>query len=363
MIVRGNQLIVRRVSEYQLLGAGMHLFELVALLLFILSSGLFFNKRFRENYVAIGLAGIIALISSYFLFEEIATRVVNRHLEKHTSNVPNEPIRPSMLTAKPLSLVEEQALKIKDTFKECGICPEMIVVPAGKFTMGSPIHEQGRYDQEGEQHEVTFAEPFAVGRFAVAFEEWDACVADNGCDAYAPDDQGWGHGRQPVISVSWSNAKAYVSWLSRKTGKPYRLLTEAQREYVARAGTTTPFWWGTTISTKQANYDGSFVYPNGETGVTRHRTVPVEAFAPNPWGLYQVHGNVWEWVEDCYNSKYWLAPFWGEAWNRGDCSRRVLRGGSWESVPADLRSASRNTARFGDSETGYGFRVARSLTP
>jgi formylglycine-generating enzyme required for sulfatase activity len=129
-------------------------------------------------------------------------------------------------------------------FKECENCPEMVVVPSGSFTMGSPASEEGRGNEEGPQHSVTLAKPFAVGRFAVTFDEWDACVADGGCNGHRPDDKGWGRGRQPVINVSWADAKAYVAWLSRKTGKPYRLLSEAEREYVTRAGTTTPFWWG-----------------------------------------------------------------------------------------------------------------------
>ena len=113
---------------------------------------------------------------------------------------------------------------------------------------------------------MSFAKPFAVGRFAITFEEWDACVADGGCNGHRPSDEGWGRGRRPVINVSWDDAKAYVAWLSRKTGKSYRLLTEAEREYVARAGTTTPFWWGSSISTGQANYDGKDAYAGGSKG-------------------------------------------------------------------------------------------------
>jgi formylglycine-generating enzyme required for sulfatase activity len=146
---------------------------------------------------------------------------------------------------------------------------------------------------------VTLARPFAVGRFAVTFDEWDACAADGGCNGYKPEDKGWGRGRRPVIEVSWDDAKAYVAWLSKTTGKTYRQLSEAEREYVTRAGTTTPFWWGNSISTSQANYDGTSV--NGEY---RQQTLPVGSLQPNPWGLYHVHGNVWEWVEDCNHGSY-----------------------------------------------------------
>ena len=143
---------------------------------------------------------------------------------------------------------------------------EMVVVPAGEFIMGSPESEEERYSDEGPQREVTFGQRFAVGRFAVTFEEWDACVADGGCNGYRPDDEGWGRGRRPVINVSWDDAQAYAAWLSRKTGKTYRLLSEAEWEYVVRAGTTTPFWWGASISLQQANYDGNYTYGSGPKG-------------------------------------------------------------------------------------------------
>src|SRR5262249_37660295 len=143
--------------------------------------------------------------------------------------------------ASPLSLEQERKLQPKDSFKECGACPEMVVMPAGSFMMGSPANEAKREGDEGPQHRVSFAKAFAVGRFAVTFDEWDACVADRGCSGYRPSDQNWGRGRRPVIHVSWDDAQAYVSWVSRKTGKTYRLLSEAEREYVTRAGTSTPF--------------------------------------------------------------------------------------------------------------------------
>jgi len=175
-------------------------------------------------------------------------------------------VTPKPIAGGALSPDQERALKPKDTFKECKNCPEMVVVPAGAFTMGSPASEQGRSNVEGPQRNVTFGNPFAVGKFTLTFDEWDACVADGGCNGYRPDDQGWGRGRQPVINVSSDDAKAYVAWLAKKTGKSYRLLSEAEREYVTRAGTTTPFWWGSSISTSQANYNGNFTYGNGVKG-------------------------------------------------------------------------------------------------
>jgi formylglycine-generating enzyme required for sulfatase activity len=262
----------------------------------------------------------------------------------------------------PLSAAQERALKPKDTFKECAACPEMIVVPAGSFTMGSPADEPQRNNDEGPQHKVTFAKPFAVGRFTVTFDEWDLCVSDGDCTYKPADDKNWGRGRRPAVNISWNDAKGYVAWLSRKTGKNYRLLSEAEREYVTRAGTATAFWTGATISTKDANYNGNFVYRGGTHGDNRAMTVPVDAFAANPWGLYQVHGNVWEWVEDCWHANYEGAPTDGSVWSGGDCTFHLLRGGSWFVDPRSIRSA----ARLGYSSENRngndaGFRVARGL--
>jgi formylglycine-generating enzyme required for sulfatase activity len=270
---------------------------------------------------------------------------------------------PEAQGATPLTLERERALKPMDSFKECDKCPEMVVVPAGSFMMGSPANEAQRISNEGPQHTVTISKPFAVGRFAVSFDEWDACVADSGCNGYKPDDQGWGRVRQPVINVSWDDAKTYVSWLSRKTGKNYRLLSEAEREYAARAGTTTPFWWGSSISTSQANYDGTYAYGGGSKGVYRKQTAPVDSFQPNPWGLYQVHGNVYDWVEDCYHDSYTGAPIDGSAWVSGDCSRRVLRGGSWSLNPGFLRAADRSRDAAESRYGIFGFRLGRTLSP
>jgi formylglycine-generating enzyme required for sulfatase activity len=248
-----------------------------------------------------------------------------------------------------------------ERFKDFDAGPEMVVVPAGSFRMGSFGSEEGRTLAEGPPHEVRFAKPFAVGCFAVTFDEWDACVADSGCDNYQPKDQGWGRGNRPVINVSWNDAKAYVAWLSKKTGKPYRLLSEAEWEYVARAGTTTAFWWGNSISTSQANYNGNSSYERSAKGEFRQRTVPVNSFEPNGWGLYQVHGNVWEWTEDCFNHNYNNAPADGSAWATGDISHRAVRGGSWNDAPVGLRSAYRFGFTTDDRNGDLGFRVARTL--
>ncbi|HRD75780.1 MAG TPA: formylglycine-generating enzyme family protein, partial [Hyphomicrobiaceae bacterium] len=193
------------------------------------------------------------------------------------------------------------------------------------------------------------------------FDEWDACVRAKGC-SHNPGDQGWGRGKRPVINVSWQDAQEYVAWLSKATGRTYRLLSEAEWEYAARAGTTTPFWWGSTISTGDANYDGNYTYAGGAKGVYRQKTEPVNSFKPNPWGLFNVHGNVWEWVQDCYADTYNGAPDDGVARENDPCSLRVLRGGSWYFNPRRLRAALRSWFGPVDRDDYSGFRVARSLS-
>ena len=247
-------------------------------------------------------------------------------------------------------------------FKECAECPELVVVAAGSFMMGSPVSEERRADNEGPVHRVTIGSPFAVGVYEVTFEEWDACERDGGCRGYRAGDRGWGRGWRPVIGVSWEDAGAYVRWLRRETGEEYRLLSESEWEYVARAGTRTAFHFGRTIATSQANYDGRFTYGSGRKGEYRERTLPVGSFAANGFGLYDVHGNVWEWVADCWNGSYHGAPSDGGAWERGDCARRVVRGGSWGNGPGNLRSACRIGNDSGYRSDFIGFRVARTLT-
>ena len=250
------------------------------------------------------------------------------------------------------------------TFRDCPRCPEMVAVPAGSFLMGRAPDDPGKGPSAAPQHRVTFARPFAAGRFAVTFAEWDACVRGGGCGAYLPSRAGWGRSDRPVINVSRDDAHAYTRWLSARTGKAYRLLSEAEREYVTRAGSRTPFWWGASISTRWANYDGrvrSYLSARGRKKIRyRRRTVPVKSFRRNPWGLYQVHGNVWEWVEDCWNETYEGAPRDGSAWMTGNCSRHVLRGGAWSSEPDKLRSDNRGWSHPGRT-FDFGFRVARPL--
>ncbi len=246
------------------------------------------------------------------------------------------------------------------TFKDCDDCPEMVVVPAGSFTMGSPASEKKRDKDEGPRHRVTIPRSFAVGKFEVTFAEWHACVSAGGCTR-KPSDRGWGRGRRPVIDVSWHDAKTYVKWLSGKTGKTYRLLSESEWEFAARAGTTTPFSTGRRITTAQANFDGNHTYDGSRKGRYRKKTVKVGSFSANAFGLHDMHGNVWEWVEDCYNKTYRSAPTDGSPRTTGSCSHRVLRGGSWDNYPTNLRSAIRYWIVPDLRYYLNGHRVARTL--
>ena len=243
-------------------------------------------------------------------------------------------------------------------FRDCDECPQMVVLPAGSFEMGSPESEEGRDGDEGPVHRVEIGEPFAVGAYEVTFEEWDACVAAGGCGGYRPRDEGWGRGKRPVINVSWYHAQEYVGWLSGKTGEWYRLLSEAEWEYAARGGSGTRYWWGDEIGSGRANCEGCGSRWDDE------QTAPVGSFRANGYGLYDMHGNVWEWVEDCWNDNYRGAPTDGKVWKSGDCSFRVLRGGSWGNSPGYLRSASRGWDGSGIRYIIFGgFRVARTLGP
>ncbi len=247
-------------------------------------------------------------------------------------------------------------LKLGDTFKDCEPCPEMVVVPPGSFLMGD-LHGVG-YFSEKSIRAVRIGYVFAVGKFEVTFDQWTACVSDGGCNGYRPDDLGWGRSDRPVVHVSWRDAKTYVTWLSRKTGKRYRLLSEAEWEYAARATSRTMFPWGNSIGFGYANCDGCGSLWDDEL------TAPVGSFAPNAFGLHDMHGNVYEWVEDCWHSDYQGAPSDGSAWTSGGvCQVRILRGGSYDDTPVLVRSANRDGNITSDRYNLFsGIRVARTLS-
>jgi formylglycine-generating enzyme required for sulfatase activity len=252
-----------------------------------------------------------------------------------------------------------------DRFKDCPQCPELVVLPAGSFTIGSPSGERGRERDEGPRRAVTIAKPFAVGRYEVTLGQFRQFVRASGhmagksCHIH---DGSWRKRRgfnfdrvnfsqgenHPATCISWNDAKAYVGWLSRKTGNTYRLLSEAEWEYAARAGTTTPYATGHSLSSRQARFAAG-------------RPARVGSYSANGFGLYDMHGNMWEWVEDCYRASYRNLPGDGSAYTGGSCEKRVLRSGGWNSRQSYLRSASRDKFFADGRYTNGGFRVAREL--
>ena len=256
-------------------------------------------------------------------------------------------------------LTEEQekaaAVAAGSEFKECAVaCPLMVVIPPGKFAMGSPDDEVDRTKGEGPRHEVTISRAFGVSKSEVTFEQWDACVAAAACPRAV---DSWGRGKMPVIDVSWDGAKRYVAWLSRVTGKEYRLLTEAEWEYAARAGTSTRYPWGDEPGIGHANC-------NGCGGAWILQTAPVGSFQPNAFGLLDMQGNVWEWVEDVWHDSFEGAPVDGTAWLQGgDASFGVVRGASWHNEPELTRAAIRFKRHRKVQFDTLGFRVARTMRP
>ena len=242
-----------------------------------------------------------------------------------------------------------------DALRSGGRGPEMVVVPAGTFQMGC-VSGRGCQDSEQPVHRVTIEQPFAVGVYEVMVAEYDRFASATGRERSY--DYGKERERRAVRAVSWVDAVAYTQWLSKETRHEYRLLSEAEWEYVARAGTTTQFWWGNEIEQNRANCRDC---GSQWSGFFFQESAPVGSFEANAFGLHDVHGNVWEWVQDCWNDSYVGAPSDGQAWEGGDCSRRVLRGGSWNLIPWFLRSADRDgiTADYRDNYDG--FRIARSL--
>ena len=238
--------------------------------------------------------------------------------------------------------------------------PEMVVLPTGSFRMGSPSGEAGRDSNEGPVRTVTISRRIAMGRYEVTFAEYDRFVLATGRES--PDNKGWGRGRRPMIDVSQEDAKAYAAWLSAQTGKAYRLPSESEWEYAARSGTRTRYSWGDSIGCDQARYGRR---EGGECSNSLDGPVSVGSFAANAFGLYDMHGNVSEWVADCWHDNYEGAPTDGRAWTSGCGSdvRAVVRGGSWYAYPRNLRAANRGRYRPSDRFNGYGFRLVQDLNP
>jgi len=250
-----------------------------------------------------------------------------------------------------------------DNLKDGSQGPAMMVIPGGSFRMGFPADEPMRVHDEGPIHRVTLR-PFAIGRTEITFDQYDRFAAATG--RKKPYDAYWGWGKQPVIQVSWHDATDYAAWLSDQTGQCYRLPSEAEWEYAARAGTSTPFWTGACIHIDQANYNGQLDYDNcgAKTKIYRGWPVPVGSLSANPWGLHEIAGNVWEWTQDCWRGSYQGAPSDGSAWEQekgGGCTRRVVLGGGWFFHPWNLRSADRFRSSADEASNVLGIRLARDL--
>jgi len=248
------------------------------------------------------------------------------------------------------------------TFRDCPDCPEMVVIPAGEFQMGC-VSGKGCSANELPVRKVTIDTSFAIGKYEVTFAEYDRFAEATGREKPSYWGRDRDRSRRPVVNISWDDAQAYAAWLSEQTGNRYRLPTEAEWEYTARGGTVTPFSTGECINTDQANFKGDEGWEDcPETGVMRGNSVEVGSLPASPWGLYEVHGNVREWVADCWHANYREAPNDGSAWDIegvGNCDRRVMRGGSWNDTMGYLRSAWR--IGFGAEGRAYslGFRLAQ----
>lgn len=233
------------------------------------------------------------------------------------------------------------------TVRDCDDCPELSLIPAGSFEMGSAE----MFEFEKPVHAVTIARPFYIGTDEVTFAQWDACVAEGGC-SYRPGDRNLGRGKRPVTDIHWNDANAYLVWLSYKTGRKYRLPTEAEWEYAARAGTTTSYPWGNSVDKEMANCLGCNAQP-------RRQASEVGQFPPNRFGLRDMAGNAAEWVADCWSENYRAAPRDGSAYAPAGCRERVLRGGSFNNDPRYLRSAARFKYESDVRFYTNGFRVVR----
>ncbi|SCA56484.1 conserved exported hypothetical protein [Candidatus Terasakiella magnetica] len=244
----------------------------------------------------------------------------------------------------------EPAFATGQEFKDCEACPRMITLAPGSFIMG----DDTAYKYERPAHEVRIDYPFALGKYEITFDEWEACAQELGCKA-APDDHGWGKGRYPIINVTYKDIGDYLSWISKKTGKTYRLPSEAEWEYGARAGTTTAYWWGDKPGKNNANCRKCGSKWSGLG------SAPVGSFKPNPWGFHDMNGNAWEWVADCWSPHHAMAPTDGSPRMDGNCQTPVMRGGSWYYFPKLSRSAYRYKNHEQVFSYNITFRVLREL--
>ncbi len=315
----------------------------------ILSKGQRFAHASRRfMYGAVGMA----VIGGLLYFSPFILRTVQERMPSQASASSTEPAAPAATPAPSTFQQATQAAppppEAGQAIKDCANCPDMIVVPGGTFTMGSPARESGRAANEGPQREVAIP-MFAVSKYEVTFAQWDACVAAGGCDSFSPADHGWGRGQRPVIGVSWNDAQKYVEWLNQQAGAPrYRLMTEAEWEYVARAGATTAYATGASLTAQQATF-------------RVQQTTEVGAHGENAFHLFDLAGNAGEWVSDCYAADYRGAPVDGAAVDTANCRNRVARGGAYADRAPALRAAARKSVAADSRTAGLGFRVARIL--
>lgn len=278
-------------------------------------------------------------------------------------SLPAPPKAPTITPVKPVSSTnkdrppptEAETLKPGRVFRDCPECPALVVIPAGVYVMGL----NGRKKTQKPAHRVNISKPFALGRFETKFSEWQACIDDGGCQR-SPDDHKWGRKSRPVINVTYYDAQEYLSWISKKTGKTYRLASEAEWEYAHRGGTTTEWWWGDKVGKNKANCkDCKSKWSDG--GTRPHGSAPVGSFPPNPFGLYDTTANVFEWVKDCWNKTHKGAPLNGSARMEGNCRYRVIRGGSFYYYSKVGKSAYRAKNPPNVKSYWLGFRVLREI--
>ncbi|MEP1231626.1 MAG: SUMF1/EgtB/PvdO family nonheme iron enzyme [Litorimonas sp.] len=267
--------------------------------------------------------------------------------------------------AKAIAAIEQLKPAPGREFQDCSECPTMVSLPTGNANLGAADDEPNGRPNEKPQRPVTFTDLFAIGVHEVTFAQWGACVAGGGCNG-TPSDNGWGGNNRPVINVSWSDAQAYTSWLTQKTGFNYSLPSEAQWEYAARGGEAKSLQGGSTTAlcafANGAGIESGLGWANQDcTDPASDRTLPVGTLSPNGFGVKDMIGNVAEWTLDCNTLNLRDAPTDGRADQRGSCNQRSVRGGSWFSGPSDLRFAARLMQRRGDSNDFTGFRVVRKI--
>jgi len=308
------------------------------------------QARQKRLMTRIGVAGGVAAVAAGlaflspmaldFLSKQPALRPVAAAVEP-TESAPVE-------EAKADAPADAAAPGPGDVFTDCAACPEMVILPSGTFEMGTPDGQRGGLASERPVRSIRIA-PIAVSKYEITYEQYDACASAGGCNGFFPPERGGGRGKRPVVGVAWRDAQAYITWLNATTqGPAYRLLSEAEWEYAARAGTTTPYTVGDTITRQQAVFSSQL-------------TDPVGTYQPNAFGLYDMHGNAAEWVEDCYNSNYAGLPTHGGPVTSGQCSQRLYRGGSYRDAASVLRTANRRRASMTIRDGSIGFRVAREM--